>query len=158
MKIKEMKRININEVRSICIHNDWYTCGTIAEYDKMFEMCKAFKGTTKELYAIAKDIVEKSDMSRYYKSGLTNNEVIENVMCFIANDATEISYEIVETVEDRIEQAMVFLGIDDIGPSALNPYSTDCYTLGDMECIAKKADCELRDVMRYLKKNHRRIG
>ena len=63
-----------------------------------------------------------------------------------------ISLKIVETTEDRIEKAMIFLGIDAVGET-----DGDYYTLGDMEAIAKAAQCRLRDVMKFLKKTGRRL-
>ena len=27
-----------DELRSLCIKNDWFTCGTVSQYEKMFEM------------------------------------------------------------------------------------------------------------------------
>lgn len=152
MAIKEERRIDSDKVRSICIRMDWYTCGTNAEYSRMFEMCERSKGKADEIYEIAKDITEKSNMNRYYNSGYTKEEVIENVMHYIANDAMTISLKIFETTDERIEKAMIFLGIDAVGET-----DGDYYTLGDMEAIAKAAQCRLRDVMKHLKKTGRRL-
>lgn len=152
MTIKEERKIDSAKVRSICINHDWYTCGTNEEYSRMFEMCDRSKGEAREIYEIAKDITEKSDMTRYFNSGYTKDEVIENVMHYIANDAMMISHKILETVDDRIEKAMIFLGIDAVGET-----DGDYYTLGDMEAIAKAAQCKLRDVMNYLRKTGRRL-
>lgn len=151
MKIREERRISTEKVRSICIRMDWYSCGTNEEYGRMFEMCSRSKGKPSEIYEIAKDIVEKSNMTTSRYSGMSKNDLIENVMCYIANDAMEISLVIVETTDERIEKAMVWLGID-----ALDETPGDCYTLGDMEAIAKVAECDLLDVMKYLRKNGKR--
>lgn len=34
--MKKYSVTNPGELRSLCIQNDWFTCGTISQYDKLF--------------------------------------------------------------------------------------------------------------------------
>lgn len=34
--MKKYSATNPEELRSLCIQNDWFTCGTISQYDKLF--------------------------------------------------------------------------------------------------------------------------
>ena len=40
MKIKEIKKIDTDKLRNMCINNNWYTAGNTADYNKMFRMCQ----------------------------------------------------------------------------------------------------------------------
>lgn len=36
-----MKNLESYELRELCIKNDWFTCGTIKQYEKLFDRNKA---------------------------------------------------------------------------------------------------------------------
>lgn len=65
MKIIEKQRLYLEDVRSMCIRDRLYTCGTVEEYDRMFGMVKALRGkdiiTAQDLYPIADDILRHSN-------------------------------------------------------------------------------------------------
>lgn len=85
--------IHASKVRSICIKMDWYTRGTVDEYTNMLTNAELQPPTPAIIYEIAKDIYDHSDMSNY-ASDYTENEIIENIMCYIGNDAVTRTYAI----------------------------------------------------------------
>lgn len=64
MKIKETQFLRIDDVRAMCIQNNLYTCGNIAEYEAMFSMVRGLVTkdiiTAADLYPIALDILRHS--------------------------------------------------------------------------------------------------
>lgn len=98
MKIKEVKRIDTSKLRNICIKNNWYTCGTCAEYSNMFNMCEVENVTTKTLYQITKNIYEHTNINTAENgcsAEYSDTENILNMMVYI-NDACYVWYEIDE--------------------------------------------------------------
>ena len=97
MKVKEIKRIDTDKLRNICINHNWYTRGTNADYMNMFKMCKKDNISVNQLYKIAKDIYEHTDIDRARtgcSAEYSNEENILNMMIYV-NDATYVFYEIV---------------------------------------------------------------
>lgn len=70
-----MKEYIAEEIRKACIQNNWYTCGTCAEYDAMFEM--VYGGTA--IMDIANDIWAHSDPANCSCSGAVYAVVSEIV-------------------------------------------------------------------------------
>lgn len=95
MRIVETSRIEASRVRSICIKMDWYTCGTNEEYTEMLTNTELQEATAENIYKTAKDIYDHSDMSNY-ANDYTEEEIIENIMCYIGNDAITRTYEIIK--------------------------------------------------------------
>lgn len=68
MKIIERQHLSISDVRSMCVENDFYTCGTNEEYEAMFSMVIVLYPkniiTADDLAPIAADILahSKTDM------------------------------------------------------------------------------------------------
>ena len=96
MKVKEIKRINTDKLRHICINNNWYTHGTNEEYSNMFKMCKKDNITTNQLYKIAKDIYEHTDVTSAINGCSTDYSDEENIlnMMIYVNDASYVFYEL----------------------------------------------------------------
>lgn len=98
MKIKEIKRIDTDKLRSMCIKNNWYTKGTTSDYNNMFKLCQKDNITTNQLYKIAKDIYERTNLDTA-KEGCSNdysdNENILNMMIYV-NDCSYVFYEMAE--------------------------------------------------------------
>lgn len=65
MTIIERQHLSITDVRSMCIAEDLYTCGTNKEYEAMFYMVNALYPksilTGEDLYPIAADILAHSN-------------------------------------------------------------------------------------------------
>ena len=95
MKVKEIKRIDTDKLRHICINNNWYTRGTNDDYMNMFKMCEKDNITTNQLYKIAKDIYEHTNVESA-ENGCSNDysdeENILNMMIYV-NDASYVFYE-----------------------------------------------------------------
>lgn len=92
MFIREIRHIDTSKVRAMCISHDYYTQGTIEEYNKMFQKCELGYG----ILAIASDILDHSNKDRFMKMyGCTEREVLESICYNLVNDCTwtEISLE-----------------------------------------------------------------
>ena len=97
MDVKEIKRIDTDKLRNICIGNNWYTRGTNKDYMNMFNMCKKDNITPNQIYKIAKDIYEHTDIANAINGcdeSYSDNENILNMMIYI-NDASYVFYEMV---------------------------------------------------------------
>lgn len=80
--MKEFRQLSKSDLRSLCIRQNWYTCGNNEEYSNMLN--KANKGniTTNDIVAIAKDIKEHSN---------TNHDITS--ICF---EIAKICYSLFE--------------------------------------------------------------
>lgn len=97
MKIKEIKRIDTDKLRNMCIKNNWYTVGTSVDYYNMFKMCEKDNITAKQLYRIAKDIYEHTNIDSARNgccSDYSDNENILNMMIYV-NDCSYVFYEMI---------------------------------------------------------------
>lgn len=96
MKIKEIKRIDQNKLRNMCINNNWYTTGTTSDYSNMFKMCQRDNITVNQLYKIAKDIYDHTNINTAKQgcsSDYSDNENILNMMIYV-NDCSYVFYEL----------------------------------------------------------------
>ena len=71
MAYLETRVLNAVSLRSLCIQQNWYTCGNNAEYAKLFDRLHDADGvcvnlTTEKLAEIAQDIYDHSDLSGDY--------------------------------------------------------------------------------------------
>lgn len=96
MTIKETKRLDDSKVRAMCTRCNWYTAGTNQDYGNMFKMCNADNITPEQLYNIAKDIYEHTNVSNA-KEGCytdqTDDDNILNMMIYL-NDCSYVFYNI----------------------------------------------------------------
>lgn len=96
--LKETRKIDHLKVRSLCVKNNYYTCGTNEEYGKMFSHCKG-KMTIRKIENIAKDIFNHSDVETFKnRYGCSDEELIENIAFELINDCC---YTTVETINPR---------------------------------------------------------
>ena len=87
--MKEIRKIQIDKVRSMCIRNDYYTHGTCEEYAEMFEACNVENPTTEDFAEIATDILYHSDKRKMKEStGLSIQELRKCIMFELINDCT----------------------------------------------------------------------
>ena len=97
MKIKETRTITSEKVISLCINNQYYTCGTNAEYEKMLDMCNYKEATVELLLTVAGDIWEHSNKEKIlYSYGCSEKEVLENILYGLINDCCYTTVEIIE--------------------------------------------------------------
>lgn len=78
-KYTETRILDASKLRSICIKNDWYTCGNNGQYAAMFAKLRNENGnlvhmTTDKLYDIANDIYYHSD----------TDYIVEDIMAVLA--------------------------------------------------------------------------
>lgn len=66
MKIIEKQRLSTEDVRAVCIENNYYTCGTCEEYAAMFTKVRKLEKlkviTAKALQTVAEDIAAHSNL------------------------------------------------------------------------------------------------
>ena len=78
MYLQETRIIDTDKVRVMCINNDYYTCGTYAEYHNLFCKCE----NNSNVLEIAEDILQHSNKERLMnQTGCSEKEVLENI-CF----------------------------------------------------------------------------
>lgn len=70
MKFVETRTLTASKLRSLCIKNDWYTCGDNEDYENLFDRLTDCYGcpvhmTTEKLVEIATDIWEHSEITDY---------------------------------------------------------------------------------------------
>lgn len=87
--MKEIRRIEADKVRSLCIKNDYYTKGTCEEYAAMFDLCRTVNPSTNDFEVIATDIMEHSNVQDWCeRSGMPPKGMIECIMFELINDCT----------------------------------------------------------------------
>ena len=91
-KITTYQRWCPYDVRSLCIANDWYTCGTNEDYNVMLDFVSKNEPTVENICWIAKDIISHS------KSNMGLD--IEAVMFDIGNRAVQTFYVVKEEGEN----------------------------------------------------------
>lgn len=89
MKIQSEKMLSMEDVRILCIRENWYTLGDVQAYGKMLKMANSEHVTNKLLYKIALDIAEHSDIDDYLKSGHNYKEIIEHIMYLLNRQCFE---------------------------------------------------------------------
>lgn len=89
-----------NDIRRVCIQNNWYTHGTNAEYDNMFENARTGKWNAEQ---IAKDIYEHSSLSVNYQDVLNAIKKLNpNAVTDLAINDSLKTYQ-VRTTKDSVE-------------------------------------------------------
>lgn len=92
--MKEVRKINVDKVRSMCIRNDYYTHGTNRAYMAMFEKCRVENPTTEDFAIIAEDIFDNSDRAGMKeRTGLSSLELVKGIMFELINDCTTVFIE-----------------------------------------------------------------
>lgn len=90
-KYTETRTMEADKLRALCIKNSWYTRGTCAQYNNLFDRLYDSDGcpvnlTTEKLAEIAQDIMEHSEITDY---------TITSVMFELARFAT-VYFDIAE--------------------------------------------------------------
>lgn len=70
-QIEEVRTLDADDLRALCIRREWYTRGTCAQYNGLFDRLRTERGdlanlTTAKLYEIAEDIRQHSDLPDDY--------------------------------------------------------------------------------------------
>jgi hypothetical protein len=74
------KRIFRDELRTLCVKEDWYTCGDIDAYDNLFNMLHRDMDDA-EIVGICVDIYDHSDVERFSKEyGVSYEDIFDNIV------------------------------------------------------------------------------
>lgn len=87
--MKETRRLVWEEVRTLCIKDDYYTKGNNGDYENLlFNLCSESNVATLELIEeVATDILEHSDVcEKMYKYGCGYDELKVNLMSCLVNE------------------------------------------------------------------------
>lgn len=83
---KEVRRMNMYDLRTLCIERNWYTCGDVSDYDNLLVMAQSCTNVTCDfLVELATDILSHSDSSV---------EHITDIMCALASICYSYFYEV----------------------------------------------------------------
>lgn len=97
--MKEIRRIQTDRVRNLCIENNYYTKGTCEEYAAMFDLCRTVNPSTNDFEQIAVDIMEHSDVQDWCeRSGMPPMAMVECIMYELINNCTIVSIYSDDTV------------------------------------------------------------
>ena len=58
---KEVRKIDMAEIRSLCVRKNWFTCGDVYSYDRLLDYSKCENISTDELVEMAEQIKENSE-------------------------------------------------------------------------------------------------
>lgn len=84
LSLTRHERMDVDEVRTLCIRCDFYTRGDCLQYEKMFGMVRKYTGNVSDLLAIASDIYYHSDIDRVIEiTGYEGNTGIVHLMNLI---------------------------------------------------------------------------
>ena len=94
-KVTRIRVWNHETLRTMCINNDFYTCGDNEEYSKLFDYVDNHQPTTKSMYIAAKNIAAHSEaQDQNYK------EQIEHILFCIEREAIVTYFDFEELPEE----------------------------------------------------------
>ena len=75
---KRVEKFDIPKVYALCNNENYYTRGTNEEYERMFEMCRSYKGVddVETVEKISEDIMNHSEV----EEGMSKLEMKELIM------------------------------------------------------------------------------
>lgn len=92
MKIIETRHWNLHDLRSACISNNFYTCGTNEEYERLLLGLEELKPTLENMQKVAEDILEHSE-----------GQTLLNIMWVLGNQVIRTSYFAYDDLGNEIE-------------------------------------------------------
>lgn len=83
------RTISMDKVRSICIANEYYTCGDTQDYSRMLNTVSDGEFTDSVLKQVAMDIYNHSDIEKFMGLyGCSEIDVLESIVFNLVNGAT----------------------------------------------------------------------
>lgn len=79
--IIETRTLSMDDLRELCIKNNYYTEGTNDEYDRFLTSVKGVEITKDKIYYLAVNIFTHSDIE---DNGLSTDEIVASIMYNIA--------------------------------------------------------------------------
>lgn len=95
-KYKEVRTVDMENLRSLCISNNWYTSGNNKQYSALLNMCETENLTTENIVEMAEDIYAHSQLDNDHSA----KEHIENI-CF---EIARISLTFFEEKEEKVSE------------------------------------------------------
>ena len=92
-KINERKSWGMYEVRNMCVKHEYYTAGDCEAYEKILNFVEIHKPTTNNIYKVANDIFEHSDID-LDNYGVDKDEMVAAIMFDINNECVKTRYRI----------------------------------------------------------------
>ena len=91
------KQLFWDDVRHVCIQNDYYTCGDVKSYERLLDYVRTLDNVTEEnLFHIALDIFNHSDIERICNEcGIDRCGVMESIL-FNLTEVTHTFYKVEE--------------------------------------------------------------
>ena len=78
-KVKESRVLYSDSVRSLCIKNEWYTCGTSSDYKKLLDYVASKRTfTINDIKKVAINIYNHSDIDKLASEYSCENELYLN--------------------------------------------------------------------------------
>lgn len=91
---REVRKLSREDLRALCIRNDWYTGGNNAEYYNL--MCKVdniYHVTTDDIVEIATDIIEHSETAKQNFDKATGGEDFYEYVMFMIGEECHSFFE-----------------------------------------------------------------
>lgn len=98
-KVNVTRKLFYDDVREVCIQNEYYTRGTVEEYSAMFDMIRSFSTIDDtQLFLIAQDIYNHSNIERIMNEGGVDECGVMESILFNLTEATHTFYTVAEEV------------------------------------------------------------
>ena len=88
-QVKENRMWSDEDIRRMCISNNYYTIGDCEDYDKLMRFVTTHKPTVHNIYKVACDIAKHSEREFSLK------ETVESIMFNIESDVVITTFDII---------------------------------------------------------------
>lgn len=96
-KVNVTRKLFWDDVRQVCIQNQYYTRGTNEEYLDLFNIIRSFSTVDDtQLFIVAQDIYNHSDVERIMNEGGVDECGVMESILFNLTEVTHTFYEVAE--------------------------------------------------------------
>ena len=96
-KVNVTRKLFWDDVRQVCIQNQYYTRGTNEEYLDLFNIVRSFSTVDDtQLFIVAQDIYNHSDVERIMNEGGVDECGVMESILFNLTEVTHTFYEVAE--------------------------------------------------------------
>ena len=92
MKIIESRFWDMNDLRSACIRNDFYTCGNNEEYERLLLSIRKIEPSLENMQKVAEDILEHSE-----------GQTLTNILWVLGNEVIRMSYRVYDDLGNELD-------------------------------------------------------
>lgn len=99
MTVTKMSVMDCDELRKLCIQHQFFTRGTVEEYNDMFDKAREYntaENKDEQLEAVARCIMQYStgeSLTNFAYSGMTHHAIVCDLMTKIKDDCVTEWYE-----------------------------------------------------------------